>query len=671
MKKVIILTAGFGEGHNAAARNLRDALERVSEDVKVEVLDLFASSYGAVNDLARKAYLGLVQYAPGVWGSIYNLFDRRDLLSNNLTGLQRLKNALGDILHETQPDCVVSTYPVYASVMQELFKDHSDWMFKFVTVVTDSITINSLWYRALSDVFCVPNEATAEVLARHGVPKDRIRPLGFPVSYRFAEKEPIGAPEPDGPKRVLFSINTGKKKAGKVLDMLLEDPTLHLTITVGRDAELQSKLTEQTRAYGDRVQVLGWTNQMPELLLSHHLLIGKAGGATVQEAIAARCPMIVNQVIPGQEEGNSELVETLGLGAVVEKKKEVVEAVREAFAQDSALWKRWRSNLEEISRPDASLRLAELILEQSDWKEPTPSNLRLFEAGENASSIVQAPAILPGSESRMLLCDLHMHSNYSDGKLTVPEVVDFYGQLGFDCICLTDHVADPRRLIGKLVKLSNLTLHPNQFEEYWDVLERERKRAWRRYNMILMTGVEFNKDGYTPKSSAHLLGIDLKEPIHPDLDLPETIAQIHGQGGLAVASHPHKQKSVWGKDTLFLWENQKTFAPLIDAWEIANRNEIFNPVSLKRLPFIANSDFHKPKHIYSWKTLLLSEKDPEAIKACIRENKQVAITLYRGDQEVASSLAGSPALALPNWRESLEPVGEELRQVGVGRTVLA
>jgi hypothetical protein len=147
--------------------------------------------------------------------------------------------------------------------------------------------------------------------------------------------------------------------------------------------------------------------------------------------------------------------------------------------------------------------------------------------------------------------------------------------------------------------------------------------------MLLLTGVEFNKDGLTKKSSAHLLGIDLQAPIASSLDLPETIAHIHTQGGLAVASHPHVFKSEWGKNTLYLWENQDLFAPLLDAWEIANRNDIFSPVGLMRLPFIANSDFHKPKHIYSWKTLLQCDKDPEAIKSCIRRNEHVSITLYR------------------------------------------
>jgi processive 1,2-diacylglycerol beta-glucosyltransferase len=61
MKRILILTAGFGDGHNAAARSLREAIEITSDDVKVEVLDLFESSYGVINTLAKKAYLGVVQ----------------------------------------------------------------------------------------------------------------------------------------------------------------------------------------------------------------------------------------------------------------------------------------------------------------------------------------------------------------------------------------------------------------------------------------------------------------------------------------------------------------------------------------------------------------------------------------------------------------------------------
>jgi UDP-N-acetylglucosamine:LPS N-acetylglucosamine transferase len=648
VKKVLILTAGFGDGHNTAARNVADALELISDEVKVEVLDVFQSSLGMLNDVLKKAYLSLTRFAPSVWNGIYSMLDSSKGLESNLLAFGNLKAAVEQILAQTQPDCVLSTYPVYAHVIREIYRDHSERPFRFITVVTDSISVNSSWFRAPSDWYCVANEATAGVLRKNGVPAEQIKAFGFPVNPFFAEKHNEAAPPPgeDGPIKVLYVINTGKKKSGKAIDTLLEIPHVHLTITVGRDAELKEKLARRTERFGDRVKVLGWTNQMPRLMLAHHLVVTKAGGATVQEAIAGRCPMILNQVIPGQEDGNAQLVKELDAGVVAEKNRDVAEWIAKAFAGDARLWKTWRDNLDKVARPDASLRIAELALQECELDGPAG---RLFQTGQPG---LTRPCLHQSGngahKARMLLCDFHIHTNYSDGKLTAPEVVDFYGRRGFDCICITDHLGDPRRLIGKLSKLLNFTLGPEQMDEYFDVLERERRRAWRKYNMLVMTGLEFNKDGFTKKTSAHLLGIDLKAPINPALDLPPTIAEIHAQGALAVASHPHIMKSEWGKNTLYLWDHQEQFAPLIDAWEIANRNNIFTPVGLKRLAFLANSDFHKPKHIYSWKTLLHCEKEPEAIKQCIRLNERLAITLYRD--------GFSPKNAAPEGVDSSAPV---------------
>jgi UDP-N-acetylglucosamine:LPS N-acetylglucosamine transferase len=645
MKKILILTASFGDGHNAAARNLRDAIELVTDDAKVEVLDLFESTYGAVNTLLKQTYQGLVRYAPTVWSGVFSIFDNPGLFRRQIGSLGKLRDTLGRVLVDTDPDVVVSTYPVYGHLIQDLFRDHAERPFRFVTIVTDSITICSAWYHAPSDLFVLSNEPTAKVLLNAGVAAHRLKTLGFPVSPAFTQERPalLPAPRRGERRKVLYVINTGKAKAGRALERLLKVSDLDLTITVGRDATLKAKLAERLREYGERVRLYGWTNQMPRLLMSHHLVIGKAGGAIVQEAIAARCPMIVNQVIPGQEEGNARLIEKLDVGAVAEGGKEVRDLVEEAFAHHSRQWEEWRKNLEKVSRPDAALRIAELILAEAEHVSRPPRTLKLF---ENATDGGRKPRPASPSQSRVQLCDFHIHTNYSDGRLTLPEVVDFYGRRGFDCICITDHIADPRRLIGKFSELLNFTIASDQVDEYFDMLERERRRAWRKYDMLLMTGLEFNKEGFTKKTSGHLLGIDLKSPIAPSLDFVEIIAQIHSQGGLAVAAHPHVMKSEWGKNTLFLWENQEIFAPIIDAWEIANRNNIFTPVGLKRFAYLANSDFHKPKHIYSWKTLLYCDKDPEAIKDCIRRNEHVALTLYR-DGLSGEALRAQPEAAAP------------------------
>jgi len=655
MKKILILTAGFGDGHTAAARNIRDGIEALDEDARTEVLDLFAGSEGAFNTLVGKTALGVVHYAQTIWGGSMLPVE------NQFGSFARLQGTLEKILMENQPDCVVSTHPVYAHAIQKVYKDQ-ERPFRLLTVVTASAQVSPVWFRAPSDLFFVANDEVAGVLQVGGVPVKHIKNFGFPVNPAFADKHPeLPAPVGDEPRRVLYLVNTGRKKAVKAIDRLLQVEGVEVTVVAGRDPELRAKLIESTADVSSRVRILGWTNQMPELFHSHHLVVSRAGDVIVPEAMAARCPMIVLQPEAGTDDDSAALIQKYDCGTVVERKREIAEAVELAFDKRASVWSDWRKNLKKVSRPDAALRIAEVVLAEAGTERPARRNVKLFEPSAERLMRTVKPAVNGGANGangtggrpEMLLCDFHIHSNYSDGQLSVPELIDFYGERGFDCICITDHLADPKRLIGKVSELTNLTLAHEQIAEYFEVIERERQRAWRRYQMLVMTGIEFNKDGYTSKTSAHLLGIDLKGPVDASLDIPELIEEIHKQGALAVASHPHVMKSEWGRNTLYLWENQEKFAPLLDAWEIANRNNIFNDIGLKRLPFLANSDFHKPKHIYSWKTLIHAEKNYEAIKECVRRNEHVAITLYR-DFPGQTKKAARHSFALPAALEKVE-----------------
>src|SRR5262249_35446401 len=162
----------------------------------------------------------------------------------------------------------------------------------------------------------------------------------------------------------------------------------------------------------------------------------------------------------------AELIRRLRVGAVAEKKKEVCHWVEEAFSHKSRLWHEWRLNLQRVSRPDAALRIRELILEGASHAGTGTRAIKLFE-GLGRPSERLGPG-LPRA-SRVQLCDFHIHTNYSDGQLTLPEVVDFYGRRGFDCICITDHVTDPKQLIGKFSELLNFTIAADQLDEYFDI----------------------------------------------------------------------------------------------------------------------------------------------------------------------------------------------------------
>jgi hypothetical protein len=84
-----------------------------------------------------------------------------------------------------------------------------------------------------------------------------------------------------------------------------------------------------------------------------------------------------------------------------------------------------------------------------------------------------------------------------------------------------------------------------------------------------------------------------------------------------------------------MWDHRKRLADLVDVWEAANRDDLFSVTSLKHYPYVANSDFHKAKHLYSWKTLLRCEKDWDAIATALRANVDVALMLYRNGSWVA------------------------------------
>jgi predicted metal-dependent phosphoesterase TrpH len=228
-----------------------------------------------------------------------------------------------------------------------------------------------------------------------------------------------------------------------------------------------------------------------------------------------------------------------------------------------------------------------------------------------------------------LLCDFHIHTRFSDGELTLKEVIDLYGQKEFDVIAVTDHILNAEIVVHyrKLdKKVPGVT--EDQFDEYIETLWEMKQKAWKKYKMIVIPGAEVTND----VKKYHILGIDLKKYVSPDAGVKKIVKQIHKQGGIAIACHPHQRQHIHSSQTYYLWENHEKYASVFDAWEVANRDDLFNVIGLKKFNYIANSDFHKPRHLYSWKTLLKCEKNTEAIKSAIRDNRLVAVYLFRNDK---------------------------------------
>ena len=359
MSKVLLLTAGYGEGHNAAARGLQAALTEAGGDA--EIVDLFALTGGAFYESTRRGYLDLINRAPRIWAVAYALIHRVPTGALSVPFLGKMRRALARIIAEKKPAAIVSVYPIYGYLVEKLYPDPAARPFAFHTVVTDSITINSIWYRCPSDTFLVPNDETAAVMIQAGVPPKSVRVLGFPVPPRFARDRPVRPECP--PPRVLYMINAGKDQAPGIVARLLRIENLHLSVTVGRDEELRARIEQTSVRAGRPVEIHGWTPHMPELLMTHHLLIGKAGGATVQECIAACTPMLMTQVVPGQEEGNAQLLFQNQCGALCPTPDALAEKIEQLFANNATMWRAWEQNITRLSRPDAASQIARFVME--------------------------------------------------------------------------------------------------------------------------------------------------------------------------------------------------------------------------------------------------------------------------------------------------------------------
>jgi hypothetical protein len=226
----------------------------------------------------------------------------------------------------------------------------------------------------------------------------------------------------------------------------------------------------------------------------------------------------------------------------------------------------------------------------------------------------------------LLLCELHAHSTWSDGTMTVGELVDRYGALGFDVLCITDHTvraddASTPRSVGA-----------DDWHAYVHELDREAERARRAYGLTLVPGLELSDNHDDPDESAHALALGLRRYVSLDGGIVSAIGTARAAGAAIVAAHPYGPDDVTPlRATRRFAKELTTFKPLIDRWELFNRREVFGWVAAEGLPGIATGDVHREEHVSSWKTLLPCANDEDAVVAYLRSPLRAHLTPFTTD----------------------------------------
>jgi 1,2-diacylglycerol 3-beta-galactosyltransferase len=321
---ILILTSSTGSGHDSVAAALQEALHELAPEVRVRVLDPLSGKRSDGPLAPGRWYDATVAHAPWLWGLCYHATDNAQAVQFGMSvGALLWARRLRSAIETERPGIVVSVHPLCTRLAADVLRTEPAAP-PLHCVVTDLVTIHRCWASDGVDAFHVATSDACEALVAMGIPPDRIHLTGLPLRACFARTP--HAPAEDATLRVLL-LGGGRpsRRIEKIAHTLMASPLpLRLIVVCGRNARLRQRLTQ---AIGARATVLGWCDDIAALMRWSSVVITKGGPTTLAEALSQARPVVIHQVLPGQEVGNVVLVTRTGAGCYIPDAQALVRGV--------------------------------------------------------------------------------------------------------------------------------------------------------------------------------------------------------------------------------------------------------------------------------------------------------------------------------------------------------
>jgi 1,2-diacylglycerol 3-beta-galactosyltransferase len=366
-KQILVLTSDMGFGHRSASKAVAAALEsRYGEDVQVSIVNAF--DHKSVPDVVREQqmeYDRRVREAPELYQIGYQMLDAplsTSLVEVGLTAL--LFQALSDILKQDEPDVIIVTHPMYLEPLKAIFR-HIRKTIPVLTVVTDLGTVQRIWFHPVSHVTLVPTERVYNLAVEAKLQPASVRITGIPVHPQiFSEKRPATEIRADlgiEPTH-MTALVVGSPRVRNLLDAVRvlnhSNFPLQVIVVAGGDDAAYAEL-QQTEWHIPAV-VYNLVQNMPTLMHAADFIVCKAGGLIVTEALACGLPLMLIDVIEGQETGNAEFVADNGAGDIARTPLDMLETLYHWLSNDTQLLQTRAQNARKVGRPQAADEIAEL-----------------------------------------------------------------------------------------------------------------------------------------------------------------------------------------------------------------------------------------------------------------------------------------------------------------------
>ena len=397
-KKVLIMSASTGGGHNRAARAIKEELTNKSIDgitIDCEIIDSLKLINTTMDKIISRGYEKSAKYTPKAWGGVYkltesNLISRNEFKDNPLTSL--ISRKLKKLIEVKKPDLIIGTHP-FPMIALSTLKKHSqlsknnelstftESFHKYyqnldipplITVLTD-YTTHSAYIQNEIDYYIAGHEYVKELLIEDGIEAEKIKPYGIPVEKSFLtnrSRETVLSELNLDPNKFTVLLMGGSFGAGSIKDTLSElisiDRDFQIIVITGRNKSLKEKLEKNLMSHEQSIDknicVLGFTDKMNDLLSAVDILVSKPGGLTTTESLLKEVPMIVPYFIPGQEEENLDFLSNCG-ASLRTSKKYTLSIILKVLIDNPDRIEMTKENIRSIKKLNASQDIAKLAFD--------------------------------------------------------------------------------------------------------------------------------------------------------------------------------------------------------------------------------------------------------------------------------------------------------------------
>lgn len=328
--RILIFSTAYGAGHVRASEAIIKAIRKNAPYSEVIHLDYGECLNKTLNSIIKNTYLTMIKHSPQIYGKLY--YSTASVAPDSI--IQRSLNSFGmaklkKLIQSLQPDLIICTFPTVAGVLSQL-REKGILSVPLVTVVTDYVA-HSQWIHSGVDMYIVGCGEVYEELVSRGIMPERIHVTGIPVNPRFEShidgSETISRLGLLSNRKTILLMGGAYGVLSRIKEVFvslaeMESP-VQLIVVCGHDKKLYKEFANMAEKTRNPVVILGFVDNVEELMAAADIIITKAGGLIISEALTQRLPSVIFMPIPGQEGENAAFLSRMGAGRVVYSTEEL------------------------------------------------------------------------------------------------------------------------------------------------------------------------------------------------------------------------------------------------------------------------------------------------------------------------------------------------------------